>query len=799
MTTEELTREEVRLRRFAIAFAVLFVILAAGYLLQGFFAGAEFPFVANSVAKDGLFALLCWVAATDVRRNLWAIGAVLVGHVLIVASLLLMALFGDTSSIAGSFEPPPGFGAPDPETFLWIWVGLASGVSALLWWLIHMARKARYGLRYLAPHEHSTLMALAEVLVLGEDELLTPEEVAHNVDDYLDSFPARAKWRSKLALTLLTVYPLTGARPPFSFMSPDSRLRFVERRMILQVAERRWPDFVRRAVQSMLYGAQQLTFIGYYADPLTAVQCGYVPFSDRGRYPTPDEIQKLRRPLRVRTPGEIDTDQDSADVVIVGSGAAGAVLAHRLASRPDEPEVVILERGEHVDPSRFGEDERKQFAALYADGGMQMSTDARFQVLQGMCVGGTTVVNNAVCFDPPEEVLERWNDPNGLDAGLDLAELKDSVKAVRKFVGVERQEQNEHLGPGSAKFEEGVKALGLDKTGDFDVVEANIHNCLGCGYCNIGCAFGRKLSALDTILPNAQQVDKDRVRIFSECEVERVSRSNGRADGVECRLSDGRRLKVSAKTTVISAGAIASSLLLQRSDLGMGNGLVGRGLSFNLGAPMAARFDEELNSYDGLQISHYLRPPGFDSLILETWFNPVGSQSLFMPGWFSDHYRNMQAYDRMATAGSVVGTRATARVRPGLFGRGMRLDYDPHPKDLEVLVEGLQLIGRIFLNAGAKEVMPSTFRYLSSTSEDELEGLRGAIRDNTDISLHSSHPQGGNPISKKSSKGVADPDFKVRDVEGLYICDASVFPSSITVNPQLTIFALADYAAKRIS
>jgi choline dehydrogenase-like flavoprotein len=793
MGAEELTREEVRLRRAAIAFAVLFVVLAAGYLLQGFFAGAEFPFVANSTAKDGLFALLCWVGAADVRRNLWAIGAVLVGHVLIVASLLLMAVFGDTSSIAGSFEPPPGFGAPDPETFLWIWVGLATAVSALLWWLIHSARKARYRLRYLAPHQHSTLMALAEVLVVGDDEVLTPEQVAENVDDYLHSFPAKGKSKAKLALTALTVYPLLRLRPPFSLMSPESRLRFVERSFISDVAERRLPGFLRRPIQAMLYGAQQLTFIGYYADPRTAEQSGYVPFSKRGR---PDETAPGRVSLNVREPSEIDADHVTADVVIVGSGAAGALLAHRLAGRGRE--VLVLERGRHVDPSRFGEDEREQFATLYADGGMQMSTDARFQVLQGMCVGGTTVVNNAVCFDLPEEVLERWNDPDGLDAGLGPAKLAKSFEEVRSWFPVISQESNRFLGPGSAKFKEGVEKLGLDRTGNFGVVDANIDKCVGCGYCNIGCAFGHKLSCLDRVLPAAQEEFGDAVRIFSECTVERVTRSNGRADGVECKLSDGRRLSVSANTTVVSAGALASSLLLQRSELGMGNGLVGQGLSFNLGAPMTARFEETLNAYDGLQISHYLRPAALDSLILETWFNPVGSQSLFMPGWFSDHYRNMRAYPRMATAGSVVGTRRSARVRPGTFGRGMKLDYSPDPEDLKLLVEGLKLIGRIFLAAGAEEVMPSTFRYLPSSTESELDRFDAAIRDNTDISLHSSHPQGGNPISRDPSKGVVDERFAVHGVESLYVCDASVFPSSITVNPQLTIFALADYAAQTI-
>ena len=137
---------------------------------------------------------------------------------------------------------------------------------------------------------------------------------------------------------------------------------------------------------------------------------------------------------------------------------------------------------------------------------------------------------------------------------------------------------------------------------------------------------------------------------------------------------------MSANTVVISAGALASSLILQRSNLGGPN--VGRGLSCNLGAPMTAEFDEKLDSYAGLQISHYLRPPGDDGLILETWFNPVGAQSLFMPGWFRDHYRNMRRYDRMACTGSVVGTRPNGRVSLDWRGR-MKLEYEPHPDDLQ--------------------------------------------------------------------------------------------------------------------
>ena len=776
----------------------MFAGLMAGYLLQGILGKAEFPFVANSVAKDGLFCALCIAGAADVRRLSWTVVVVIAGHALLVVSLVTMLLFGDVDSVSGSFGAPPGFEVPAARTLLWIWLGLATATTLGLALLYRSASRARYELRYLSPLQYRTVVALAEVLVPGEDAALSPEEVGRGVDDYLFSFTAREKWKSKLALTALTFYPLVRLRPPWPIMSPAHRKAFIERCFLRDVAERRLPGFIRRAVQSMLFAAQQLVFIGYWSDPRSASSAGYVPFSRRPRFTEEMGKVDVNRPsVRARTPAEIDGDSITADAVIVGSGAGGAILAQRLAAAGRE--VVMLERGRHVDPKQFSEDEREQFSALFADGGLQMSTDARFQVLQGMCVGGTTVVNNAVCFDLPERVFERWNDPDGLDAGVEPGRLSASFARLRHELRITRQPDNGALNPSGRRFVEGARSLGLDRPpGELQVVEANIEGCLGCGYCNIGCAYGKKLSMLDWTLPRAQRDHGDEgVRVLAECAAERIETRNGKASGVCCRLSDGRALRVSAKTVVVSAGAIGSSLLLARS--GLGGPLVGQGLGFNLGAPLTADFGERLYSYDGLQISHYLLPPGEPGLVLETWFNPVGAQALFMPGWFSDHYENMRRYDQMASAGSVVGTRRNATVRPGWRGKGMKLDYEPHPEDLARLVTGLKLAGRIFLAAGAERVMPTTYRYLQYTDPDQLDELDSVVTDNTDIQLLSSHPQGGNPLSSDPTKGVVGGDMRVHGFDNLFVCDASVFPSPITVNPQLTVMALADYAAPAIA
>jgi choline dehydrogenase-like flavoprotein len=395
-------------------------------------------------------------------------------------------------------------------------------------------------------------------------------------------------------------------------------------------------------------------------------------------------------------------------------------------------------------------------------------------------------------------VLRAWNDPHGFDAGLDEARLQESFRVIRSWIGV-REQSETWLQPGASKFVNGIEQLGLGEPPNrFGIVEANIADCLGSGYCNIGCAFGKKLSMLDTVLPQAQQkFGSDGLRIVSECRVERIVASDGRAEAVVCKLSDGRKLRVKARSIVVAAGALHSSWLLLRSKLA--GPLVGRYIGFNVGSPITADFDEELYAYDGMQISHVLVPPPERGFILETWFNPVMAQALAMPGWFEDHYRNMRRYAHMTAVGALVGTDRhwNRRVRVALDG-GLDIDFKPTEQELKRLIEGLKLIGRIYLAAGARRVMPTTLRYHEFRSEPELEQLDRYIKDGSDISLGTGHPQGGNALSRDPRKGVVDPSFRVHGFENLYVCDASVFPTTIGVNPQLTVMALADYAAPLI-
>ncbi len=793
-----LTPQERRLQLLLRILAAIFGLAIFGYLLPAlgvFGADAQrfsvnLPFVTNSVVKIGTLAVLSFFASADVRRYRVLTIVVIAGHIISEVAVAAVLLWGVTNR--------PVEGLSLPITTVLYGSMIADGIIiVLLVWFAGVAVRAGSGLAYLSPMQFRALKALAEVVIKGDDEVVPAEDVARNVDAYLAGFRGRTKWIMKLVLTGMQIYPLLSLHPPLSYMNPDDRYAFLTRRFYQDVTARLTPAFWRTIVQGMIRMAKQLSYLGYYNDARSFASVGYTRFAERpdvaerfAEYPTPERI-----PLRVHTPSDIVTEQLESDVVVVGSGAAAAVLSYGLAKAGRQ--VLMLERGDFVDPTQFTDNEVEMLAKLYADGALQLSKDFRFQVLQGSCVGGTTVVNNAVCFDIPDRVLDRWNDPASLHAGLDADRLRSAFRDVRSFIGVERQKPDE-LNRGAKYFMDGINALGLETPPNATAaVEANIHNCVGCGYCNIGCKFGHKLSMLDTVLPKTQrEFGTDALKIVANCEAMRIFGSGGKISHIRCRLGDDRVVDVRGKTFVVAAGAISSSMLLLRSGIAVSR--AGRRLSFNMGSPITAVFKDTVNAYDGLQISHYLELTPSRGYVLETWFNPPVAQALTMPGWFEDHFNNMLRYNRMMCTGVLVATESNGQVRQaGLTGR--EVDYDPTAGDLSKLLDGLILAGNIYFAAGAEIIIPNTFTYYEFRTPDELQKLPELVSDASDITLGTGHPQGGNVICMDPAIGVVNNEFRVHGYDNLYVCDASVFPSSIGVNPQLTVMALAHYAVPFIA
>ncbi|MEA2170285.1 MAG: hypothetical protein QOF76_3585, partial [Solirubrobacteraceae bacterium] len=288
----------------------------------------------------------------------------------------------------------------------------------------------------------------------------------------------------------------------------------------------------------------------------------------------------------------------------------------------------------------------------------------------------------------------------------------------------------------------------------------------------------------------------DAFRVLAEAQVLKITHDGRRASGVVCRLSDGRTIEVRAKTIVVAAGALASSVILRRS--GIGGDRVGHGLAFNIGSPIVADMPHLVRSTEGLQITHALKFPD-KPVALESWFMPLLGMSLLMPGWFGDHQRNMRRYGHLAAIGVVVGSQGNATVKPSrLSRRAVDLDYVPTDRDRTLLLDGIRAATEIFLAAGATRVMAPTFTYTEARHPDEIDAFVASVRDD-DLLINTAHPQGGNAISTNPDRGVVGNDLRVHGTDNVFVCDASVFPSSITLNPQLTVMALADYAVDPVA
>ena len=746
-------------RRLQLLFAGHAVVSAAFACL--YLAGGDtgtLGAIPNSFAKDAVFVALSVLGAADVRRRGWLALVLALAYLALVAGQAATLLWG---------------GAPDLDVLglhvsataallAWMAIDLALAAWFAAWWAA--AVRARKGLRHLHPAGFLALAAVADVTLEG-DGLLTPEQVARNVDGYLADLNARGKGRVQLALLAVALWPLLTLRPPLPALDHEARRRFLERRFTAT----RLPRPLRPLLQAAVRTATQMSYLGYYGDRRTWASIGYTPYAERpGATPPPAPAPPRLRSLPA-APGA------RQDVIVVGSGAAGSLLAARFAAAGRR--VLVLERGPHVDPAEFTDDEVRQYLELYNEGALQLATNFSLQVLQGMCVGGGTTINNGLCLDPPDAVLADW-----AAAGIDPDGLRAAIAGVRADLRVQPI-RADRTTPAARRFAGAVPRLGLP--GHVELMEANLTDaCRGAGYCNLGCGFGARHAALDVLLPRAQ-ADGD-LEVLPDFHVERIERRGRTVTGVTGRHRGGARVTLQAETIVVAAGPIGSSGLLLRSGIG-GDG-VGRGLHFNVNSPLTAEFADEVDAFAGIQMSHAYVPPGDPPpYLVETWFNPPATQALAMPGWFGRHWAHMHRFRRMACAGVLVGT-----TRPGqVTAKGIA--YDPAPEDRDRVLEGLEVAGRIWLAAGATRVMPATFAFREYASDAALTRLPADLRGAGDLLMTSAHPQGGNAIGS-----VVDPDFRVTGTDNLYLCDASAFPTSVHVNPQLTVMGLAELAARTI-
>ena len=477
---------------------------------------------------------------------------------------------------------------------------------------------------------------------------------------------------------------------------------------------------------------------------------------------------------------------ERVDAVVVGSGAGGGVAAYRLGRAGAR--TVVLERGRRMPPEDQDHDELGMLAALYKEGGAQLTADLGLLLLQGACVGGSTVLTNGVCFRMPEAVRRRWA-AHGFEVGR--GELEAAFERIEAALSVRPMDAS-RLNAGTEPAVRGFEALGLD----VQRFHKNMRGCIGCGYCNVGCPYGRKQDVARTWIPWAEEAG---VEVRPRHEAVRVEARPGRPLAVVAHDIDGARVvRLLADRVVLAAGAIGTPELLLRSRLG--GPAVGRSMGLHVGSILVAEFDEPLDAFHGDQMGWWHKGDGF---ALEQVHNPPMAFALTLPGGPRRHHERLARYRHLTSAGVLVPTPMSARVVLGRLGRLARVPradvrYRMEPDVLATFQRGVDLLARVYLAGGARCVYLPLHERAEVGRPRDLPAALARMQSAADIpGLGSAHPQGGAIAGADPRRSVVDGRLQVHGVPGLHVVDASAFPTCVEVNPQLSVMALADVAATR--
>jgi choline dehydrogenase-like flavoprotein len=466
------------------------------------------------------------------------------------------------------------------------------------------------------------------------------------------------------------------------------------------------------------------------------------------------------------------------DACVIGTGAGGAPVAKELAEAGMR--VAMLDEGDRFTADDMTARPRDMSPTLYRDAG-QLTTVGNPPILLplGRSVGGTTLVNSGTCFRTPPAVLDLWARDFGLEA-LTPEALDPFFRRVERVLNV-AQVPPELAGNNALVAKRGAEALGW--SGDF--IYRNVRGCVGSGVCAFGCPTSAKQHTGVTYVPLAWEAG---ATTYSGCKARRIVVERGRAMGVEASTAGGGTLRVRAGLVVVACGAIHTPLLLARNRLGGESGQLGRNLAIHPATAVRALFDEEIDMARGVPQSYFVDEFASERIMFEGAAGPPDYLAMSLPFSRERQRELMLRYRNLAQFGLMVSdsSRGSVRERAGQ----VRIRYDLNREDTAAFKRGIELLTELYWAAGARAVYPPV-----AGIQELRAGEIGPLREHgirpRDLALMAFHPLGTARADARRAHGVVDADLKLHGVEGLYVADASAVPSSLGVNPQITIMALA--------
>ncbi|MGH2759139.1 MAG: GMC family oxidoreductase N-terminal domain-containing protein [Actinomycetota bacterium] len=482
------------------------------------------------------------------------------------------------------------------------------------------------------------------------------------------------------------------------------------------------------------------------------------------------------------------------DVVVIGSGAGGAVVAKELAERGLD--VVVVEEGGYFTKDDFVGAPIARFQKLARDAGTTQTFSRRpIPIPLGKAVGGTTVINSGTCWRAPDKVLRDWESRCGLD-GVGPEHMQPYFERVERTLNI-RPVPTELWGRNAELTHKGVKAL--DVSGG--ALLRNITDCHGCGTCAMGCPTNAKQAMHISYLPLAQRAG---AKIYARTRVDRVLTENGAAVGVAATTLDADErelatLIVVASTVVVAAGTIHTPIVLKRSGLAGRSGQNGRNLRIHPAVGVAGAYPENVSSWKGT-LQPYFVDELFDShdVMLETTSSVPALAASALPGIGREALDMLPGMRMVASIGLYVSDTSAGRVHLLPRSREPIIRYHLNETDCRKLLVGMRLAAEIHLAAGAMVALVGLPGLPAIGSTADLDKIVEGNWKPTDVRPTAFHPMGTARMGQPG-EGVVDAFGKHHDIKNLYVADGSVFPTCVGVNPQVSIMAFATRTAVRIA
>lgn len=526
---------------------------------------------------------------------------------------------------------------------------------------------------------------------------------------------------------------------------------------------------------------------------------GQNPFWKQFAYAGPTFVGASETPELLTTEPENGANL-AADVVVVGSGAGGGVIAGELSAAGLK--VIVLDMGRHFPDAAFGRSELWAYKNLYWRGGFTSTDDGNVSLIAGKTVGGGTTVNWMNCVRPPAAVRRQWAEL-GLE-DVNTPAFDEDINAVMRRIEA-NNECSESNGT-HQRMIEGAMRLGYSFVRAYRNTDPLTHDPQHAGHCGFGDPTGSKQSTAKTYLKDAQ---KHGATIIEGATAGRILTESGQATGVEVKLltksGETRTFTVSAPQVVVACGALETPALLLRS--GLGGPAAGDYLRLHPTGALAGLFDHDQQNWwgatQGAIVDEFAgRTDGYGYLIETTQYT-TGLYAAATP-WngATDHKERMAQHAHAVTLIHLTRDKGHGRVT-------LRPDGQPHieyavtdPVDIENYYQGQATVARILEAAGAHTIFPlSAHGGVWKRGEDLEATLRQWRREPLGAGGHpvfSAHQMGTARMGTDPQTSVAQPTGELHDIGGVWIGDTSAFPTSSGANPMVTCMALARRTARNV-